>query len=59
MSRVGKLPVEITQGVQVNLTEKEITIKGNLGELRAIIVDGVKVTYGDNKITVVAANDTK
>jgi large subunit ribosomal protein L6 len=59
MSRVGKLPVEIPQGVQVSLTEKEIVIKGKLGELRASIVDGVNVLYTENKVSVTPANDTK
>jgi large subunit ribosomal protein L6 len=59
MSRVGKLPVEIPQGVQVNLTEKEITIKGKLGELKAFLVDGVKVVFSDNQVHVSPANDTK
>jgi large subunit ribosomal protein L6 len=59
MSRVGKLPVEIPQGVQVSLTEKEIIIKGKLGELRASVVDGVRISYSENKVTVTPANDTK
>ncbi len=59
MSRVGKLPVEIPQGVQVNLTEKEIVIKGKLGELKANIVPGVKIVYEDNKVKVSPVNETK
>ncbi len=59
MSRVGKLPVEIPQGVEVNLTEREITIKGKLGELKASIVPGVKLTYKDSQVEVTPANDSK
>ena len=59
MSRVGKLPVTIPQGVQVNLTESKITIKGKLGELKAILVPGVKVVYSDNQVKVTPANDSK
>lgn len=59
MSRVGKLPVEIPAGVQVNLTEKEIVIKGKLGELKATIVPGVKVTYEANQVKVAPVNDSK
>ena len=53
------MPVEIPQNVQVNLTEKEITIKGKLGELKAYLVPGVKIVYGDNQIQVAPANETK
>jgi len=59
MSRVGKLPVEIPQDVQVNLTEKEITIKGKLGELNFPLVSDVKVVHGDNQVKVTPANDSK
>lgn len=58
MSRVGKLPVEIPQGVQVNITNKEIKIKGKLGELSARLVEGVKVTFTDGKVIVSPANDS-
>jgi large subunit ribosomal protein L6 len=59
MSRVGKLPVEIPQGVQVSLTEKEIVIKGKLGELKAFLVGSVKVEHAANQVVVTPANDTK
>lgn len=59
MSRVGKLPVDVPQGVQVNLTEKEIVINGKLGELRSNVVPGVKIVYEDSKVRVSPVNDTK
>ena len=33
MSRIGKNPVSIPQGVDVNVNENIITVKGKLGEL--------------------------
>lgn len=59
MSRVGKLPVDVPQGVQVNLTEKEIVINGKLGELKSFLVPGVKIVYDSNKIEVSPANESK
>lgn len=59
MSRVGKLPVEIPQGVQVDLTDKLIVVKGKLGELNFAVVPGVKIVFSDNKVSVAPANDTK
>ena len=34
MSRIGKLPVNIPDGVQVNLQDNLITVKGPKGELK-------------------------
>jgi ribosomal protein L6P/L9E len=30
MSRIGKLPINIPEKVEVNCTESDITVKGNL-----------------------------
>ena len=37
MSRIGKNPVSIPQGVDVNVNENVITVKGKLGELTQTI----------------------
>ncbi|MCE3232117.1 MAG: ribosomal protein [Rickettsiaceae bacterium] len=58
MSRVGKSPVVVPKDVQVTLSSNEITIKGKLGELKAVISDEVTVTYSEDKIQVQPANDT-
>lgn len=59
MSRVGKLPVAIPEGVQVELGQEEIVIKGKLGELKAALNPLVEVKQEDNAITVTPANDSK
>lgn len=59
MSRVGKLPVALPDGVQVELGQEEIVIKGKLGELKASLNPLVEVKKEDNQITVAPANDTK
>jgi len=33
MSRIGKNPVSIPQGVDVNINDNIVTVKGKLGEL--------------------------
>ena len=52
MSRIGKKPVLIPNGVNVNLSEREITIKGPKGVLNRVIPPYVKVTYEDSVVTV-------
>jgi len=59
MSRVGKLPVAIPSGVEVNLTEKEINVKGSLGQLSAQLNRLVNVTKENDSVVVQPANDSR
>ena len=52
MSRVGKYPVEIPQGVQVAIAGRLLTAKGQLGELKLELSEQVETTVADNKVTV-------
>ena len=52
MSRVGKYPVEIPQGVQVAIAGGLLTAKGQLGELKLRLTDAVEAVVEDGKVTV-------
>ena len=52
MSRVGKYPVEIPQGVQVAIAGRLLTAKGQLGELKLELTDHIEAAVEDNKVTV-------
>ncbi|HME21205.1 MAG TPA: 50S ribosomal protein L6 [Acetobacteraceae bacterium] len=52
MSRVGKYPVEIPQGVQVAIVGRLLTAKGRLGELKLELTDHVEAVIEDSKVTV-------
>ena len=52
MSRIGKKPIEIPQGVKVEITEKEIKVSGPKGELKQVIHPEIKVEIKDDKILV-------
>jgi large subunit ribosomal protein L6 len=52
MSRVGKYPVPIPQGVQVAIAGGMLTAKGRLGELKLRLTDHVDATVADSKVTV-------
>jgi large subunit ribosomal protein L6 len=43
MSRVGKKPVQVPAGVQVDLAENEVRVKGPKGELKLVLPSHVKV----------------
>ena len=59
MSRVGKHPVKLVDGVSATVTDNEITIKGKLGELKTHIPAGVSVELKDGQLTVKPLHDTK
>jgi large subunit ribosomal protein L6 len=58
MSRVGKNPVEIPDGVSVNIAGQVVTAKGKLGELSATLVDDVEIGQEGNLISFNIRNDS-
>ncbi|KOY50891.1 50S ribosomal protein L6 [Polaribacter dokdonensis] len=59
MSRIGKNPVSIAQGVDVNIKDNVITVKGKLGELSQTISDGITVKIEDETIILERASESK
>ena len=59
MSRVGKNPVAVPNGVSINLTEAVFSAKGKLGELSLNLTSDVTVTQEENQIWVKPNNDSK
>jgi len=59
MSRIGKNPVSIPQGVDVNINENVVTVKGKLGELTQTISDGITVKIEDGEIVLDRASESK
>jgi large subunit ribosomal protein L6 len=52
MSRVGKQPISIPQGVDIKVEDKKVRIKGKRGELETIIPKGIGINVDDGKIIV-------
>src|SRR5512137_86556 len=59
MSRVGKLPVTVPQGVRINLQGAVLQVEGPKGKLQHMIPPGLKIETADNKITVSRAVEQK
>jgi large subunit ribosomal protein L6 len=60
LSRIGKQPITIPQGVQVTVTEKNlVVVKGPKGELSEQINPNIKVNINDNVITIERPSDKK
>ena len=56
MSRIGKNPIEIPQGVEVKIENNIVTVKGPKGTLTQEFLKDVNIDVEDNKIVVTLAN---
>lgn len=59
MSRIGKQPVTVPQGVQVKTDNDQITVKGPKGELKIVLIAGIKFSQTDNVITLTRESEAK
>jgi large subunit ribosomal protein L6 len=59
MSRIGKLPVTVPQGVTVDLAGGVLTTKGKLGTLTLVVNNDVDTVVRDGKVVVTPKNETK
>ena len=58
MSRIGKAPVKIPQGVSVGIDGQTVTVKGPKGELSWTVADEISVSEADGALTFATRNDT-
>lgn len=59
MSRIGKNPVGIPQGVTVDIKDNVITVKGKLGELSQEYDSDITVKVEDGQVLVERPSDSK
>ena len=59
MSRIGKLPVTIPQGVSVKVDKTQVTVEGPKGTLTQSFVPLVEFSVEDGKCVVTRKNDSK
>ena len=59
MSRVGKMPIVVPQGVDITAGTETISVKGSLGTLVRPVNPLVSVKKEDGKLTFVATNDSQ
>ena len=52
MSRIGKEPVKLAEGVTAEIAGQTVTVKGKLGELSYTMHDGITAKLEDGKIVV-------
>ncbi len=59
MSRIGKQPIEIPDGVTINVADGELQVKGPKGTLSCVVLEGIGVKVEDAKLILERPDDTK
>ena len=59
MSRIGKQPIQIPDGVTVNVTDRVLTAKSSKGEVKVPFSENIKVTVDGSIITIAPVSEGK
>ena len=59
MSRIGKMPVPVPDGVEVQIAGQDVTAKGKLGELSVCLVSEVSIAREDDGLVVLPADNSR
>lgn len=59
MSRIGKKPIPIPQGVEVRIDGNEVTVKGPKGELKQAFHPDLAISIEDGQVVVRRPSDSK
>ena len=57
MSRIGKKPIEIPEGVTVSVTESRVTVNGPKGELSQAVSPAMRIEQDNGSLTVERPTD--
>ncbi len=59
MSRIGRLPVAIPSGVEINVEGQTVKVKGPKGELAHTVAQPIQVEKNDDQVQVSRPNDER
>lgn len=59
LSRIGKKPVVIPNGVDVSIEDKQVTVKGPKGTLTRTFTGDISIKREDNQVIIERANDNR
>ena len=59
MSRIGKNPIPVPSGVEVQLSGERVSAKGALGALSLVVSNEVTASIADGMVTIAPRNETK
>ena len=59
MSRIGKEPVKIAEGVEVKVSGRTVNVKGKLGELSYTMQEGIDAAVENGEVKLTCSDDAK
>nr|ULD15974.1 ribosomal protein L6 [Cylindrotheca closterium] len=59
MSRIGKLPITIPNGVEVNYSDTKVSVKGKFGTLETKIPETILIQQNNDTLTVSLKNEIR
>ena len=60
MSRIGRLPITVPAGVEINIAGQVVTVKGSKGQLEMTVVEPIAVAKNDEgQVVVTRPNDER
>jgi large subunit ribosomal protein L6 len=59
MSRIGQMPINVPEGVTVNIGEEEVSVTGPKGELRRSVNPDMTITRDGDTLTVSRPSDSR
>ena len=60
MSRIGKMPITLPEGVEVNITDTNLVkVKGKLGELEQLVDPAITVKVEEGRVVLERATGTR
>lgn len=59
MSRIGRKPIVIPEGVEVTQNGNDLTVKGKQGEITRTLNENIEININDNEIVCERPDDTK
>jgi large subunit ribosomal protein L6 len=59
MSRIGRMPIPVPAGVEVDIKGSEVTVKGPRGSLSHTVVEPIEVTREDGNLRVTRPDDER
>ncbi len=57
MSRIGKQPIPVPQGVDISIAGDVVTVKGSKGQLQVNLLPGVSAAVDDGSLNISRADD--
>jgi large subunit ribosomal protein L6 len=59
MSRIGRLPIDVPNGVDVTVDDRNVTVKGPKGQLALTVAQPISVAIEDGRVVVTRPDDER